>query len=117
MRCTAISTHTPHTQEPWPEAEIKEFVSKRFGTQFDLFAKVNVNGADAHPLFQWLKSRLSGTFGECAPLFPPAHSHAHVHAHLFTCSLAQPLSHERRCALLRQQLNNSLNRISLSHLH
>lgn len=69
------TTLTTHTQEPWAEAEIKEYVSKTYGTKFDLFAKVNVNGGDAHPLYQWLKSRLPGTLGECAP------------AHTRTCSL------------------------------
>jgi len=49
-------------QEPWPEAEIKEF-TKKYNVEFEMFSKVNVNGDDAHPLFKYLKSRLDGTLG------------------------------------------------------
>jgi glutathione peroxidase-family protein len=52
------------SQEPWAEAEIKEYVSKTYGAKFDLFGKVSVNGGDAHPLYQWLKLRLPGTLGD-----------------------------------------------------
>jgi glutathione peroxidase len=41
-------------QEPWPDAEIKAFVQKEFSVGFDMFAKVDVNGAEAHPVFQAL---------------------------------------------------------------
>ncbi|KAH8866732.1 Glutathione peroxidase [Schistosoma japonicum] len=47
-------------QEPWPEAEIKKFVSETYGVQFDMFSKINVNGPNAHPLYEFLKSRLGG---------------------------------------------------------
>ena len=41
-------------QEPGTEAEISEFCQVNYGVEFPMFAKVDVNGEDAHPLFQWL---------------------------------------------------------------
>lgn len=49
-------------QEPGTHEEIVEFVSK-YGVTFDLFSKVEVNGANAIPLYQFLKSRVSGSLG------------------------------------------------------
>jgi glutathione peroxidase len=43
-------------QEPGDEAAIKEFCSLRYSVSFPMFAKINVNGKDAHPLYQYLKS-------------------------------------------------------------
>lgn len=56
-------------QEPWPEDKIKEFATgftskEGCGTTFELFSKINVNGNDAHPLFQYLKKKQGGTLGE-----------------------------------------------------
>ncbi|CAH8569263.1 unnamed protein product [Schistosoma turkestanicum] len=45
----------------WTKAEIKKFVTEKFGVQFDMFSKINVNGPDAHPLYTFLKTRLGGT--------------------------------------------------------
>ena len=50
-------------QEPGDEAEIKAFCSLTYDVTFPLFAKIDVNGAEAHPLFQWLKSEKAGVFG------------------------------------------------------
>ena len=47
-------------QEPGSEAEIQRFCDSRFEVTFPMFAKVEVNGAGAHPLFQWLKSQSGG---------------------------------------------------------
>lgn len=47
-------------QEPGSEAEIQRFCDSRFQVAFPMFAKVEVNGAGAHPLFQWLKSQSGG---------------------------------------------------------
>lgn len=47
-------------QEPGSEAEIQRFCDSRFQVTFPMFAKVQVNGAGAHPLFQWLKSQSGG---------------------------------------------------------
>ena len=50
-------------QEPGNEAEIRDFCSMQYDITFPLFAKINVNGADAHPLYQWLKGEKPGVFG------------------------------------------------------
>ncbi|RKP05536.1 glutathione peroxidase-like protein [Thamnocephalis sphaerospora] len=46
-------------QEPKSNEEIKEFITK-YGVEFDMFDKVDVNGANAHPLFVYLKKKLPG---------------------------------------------------------
>uniref|UniRef100_W5L9G0 Glutathione peroxidase n=1 Tax=Astyanax mexicanus TaxID=7994 RepID=W5L9G0_ASTMX len=46
-------------QEPGSSAQIKEF-AKSYNAQFDMFGKIDVNGADAHPLWKWLKSQPNG---------------------------------------------------------
>ena len=50
-------------QEPGTEDEIAAFCERNYGVSFPLFAKVAVNGDDAHPLFQWLKQEKSGLLG------------------------------------------------------
>jgi glutathione peroxidase len=50
-------------QEPGDEAEIKRFCSTNYGVTFPLFAKIEVNGAAAHPLYRWLKSEQAGVLG------------------------------------------------------
>ena len=50
-------------QEPGSEAEIVEFCTMKFGSTFPIFAKIDVNGADAHPLYAWLKSEAKGVLG------------------------------------------------------
>lgn len=47
-------------QEPGCEVDIKEFIKKN-GVEWDMFAKVDVNGKDATPLYHWLKSKEKGT--------------------------------------------------------
>jgi glutathione peroxidase len=51
-------------QEPGSEAEISEFCSLTYGVTFPMFAKVDVNGPDAHPLYRWLQSEKSGLLGK-----------------------------------------------------
>lgn len=51
-------------QEPGDEAQISEFCQKNFGVTFPLFAKVDVNGDDAHPIFAWLRETKGGLLGE-----------------------------------------------------
>ncbi len=53
-------------QEPDSEAQIATFCERRFGVSFPLFAKVEVNGGDAHPLFIELKKRAPGLLGSKA---------------------------------------------------
>jgi glutathione peroxidase len=50
-------------QEPGDEAEIKQFCSREYNVTFPMFAKVEVNGPGAHPLYKWLKSERSGVLG------------------------------------------------------
>ncbi|KAI3894133.1 hypothetical protein MKW92_033532 [Papaver armeniacum] len=50
-------------QEPGTDAEIKEFVHTTFKAEFPLFDKIDVNGKDAAPLYQFLKSQKGGLFG------------------------------------------------------
>jgi len=50
-------------QEPAAESEIQQFCSLTYDVTFPLFAKVDVNGADAHPLWQRLKSERPGLLG------------------------------------------------------
>lgn len=50
-------------QEPGTETEIQEFCSLNFGVTFPLFAKVDVNGANAHPLYSYLKEEAPGILG------------------------------------------------------
>jgi glutathione peroxidase len=50
-------------QEPGDEAGIRNFCSVNYGVDFPMFAKVEVNGPDAHPLWKWLKSEKSGFLG------------------------------------------------------
>jgi glutathione peroxidase len=50
-------------QEPGTESAIKEFCDRRYQITFPMFAKVDVNGAGAHPLYQYLTSKKKGLFG------------------------------------------------------
>lgn len=50
-------------QEPGDEEEIRSFCSLEYGVDFPMFAKVDVNGAGAHPLWKWLKSQKGGLLG------------------------------------------------------
>ncbi|MGI8756450.1 MAG: glutathione peroxidase [Acidimicrobiales bacterium] len=50
-------------QEPGSEEDIAEFCSVNYGVTFPMFAKVDVNGDGAHPLYQWLRSEKGGVLG------------------------------------------------------
>jgi glutathione peroxidase len=50
-------------QEPGGEAEIEQFCTRNFGVTFPMFAKIEVNGANAHPLYRYLKSEKPGILG------------------------------------------------------
>lgn len=53
-------------QEPGDEAEIRSFCTLDYGVDFPMFAKVEVNGANAHPLWAWLKREKPGLLGSGA---------------------------------------------------
>jgi glutathione peroxidase len=50
-------------QEPGSEADIEKFCSLTYGVTFPMFAKIKVNGADAHPLYAYLKESRPGILG------------------------------------------------------
>jgi glutathione peroxidase len=50
-------------QEPGDEAEIRNFCSTNYQVSFPMFAKIEVNGAAAHPLYQFLKQERPGLLG------------------------------------------------------
>jgi glutathione peroxidase len=50
-------------QEPGDADEIKTFCSTRYDVTFPMFAKIEVNGDNADPLYQWLKSEGKGILG------------------------------------------------------
>jgi glutathione peroxidase len=51
-------------QEPGSDAEIKSFCELNYGVTFPLFAKIEVNGDGADPLYKFLKSQAGGILGE-----------------------------------------------------
>ncbi len=50
-------------QESGNEAEIKNFCSLTYGVDFPMFAKIDVNGENTHPLYAYLKKKQSGFLG------------------------------------------------------
>lgn len=50
-------------QEPGNEEAIKSFCELSYGVSFPMFAKIDVNGAQADPLYQWLKNSRPGLLG------------------------------------------------------
>jgi glutathione peroxidase len=50
-------------QEPGNEAEIAQFCDLNYGVTFPLFAKIDVNGSTAAPLYQYLKKAKPGLLG------------------------------------------------------
>ena len=50
-------------QEPGSEAEIQQFCTLNYAVSFPLFAKIEVNGANAHPLYRYLKGEKPGVLG------------------------------------------------------
>ena len=51
------------SQDPGSSEEIGAFCQKNYGVSFPMFEKVDVNGDDAHPLYQWLRSQKGGLLG------------------------------------------------------
>jgi glutathione peroxidase len=50
-------------QEPGAEKDIQSFCTLNYGVSFPMFAKIEVNGAQADPLYQWLKNSRPGLLG------------------------------------------------------
>ena len=51
-------------QEPGDDAAIQEFCQVNFGVTFPLMSKIDVNGPDTHPVFNFLKKQAPGAIGE-----------------------------------------------------
>ena len=50
-------------QEPGDERQIREFCDTNYAVTFPLFAKIDVNGSKAHPLYDYLTRERSGLLG------------------------------------------------------
>ena len=50
-------------QEPGNAQQIEEFCASKYDVSFPMFAKIDVNGAAAHPLYNYLKGEKSGLLG------------------------------------------------------
>ncbi|HCY63028.1 MAG TPA: glutathione peroxidase [Oxalobacteraceae bacterium] len=53
-------------QDPGSNDEIATFCQRNFGVSFPMMAKIDVNGAGAHPLYQWLTAEAPGILGSKA---------------------------------------------------
>ena len=53
-------------QDPASNDEIATFCQRNYGVDFPMMAKVDVNGAEAHPLFAWLRAEAPGLLGSTA---------------------------------------------------
>ena len=53
-------------QDPGSNEEIAQFCQLNYGVSFPMMAKVDVNGSDAHPLYQWLTKEAPGLLGSKA---------------------------------------------------
>jgi glutathione peroxidase len=50
-------------QEPGSDADIQDFCSTNYSVTFPVFSKIDVNGADADPLYAYLRAEAPGDFG------------------------------------------------------
>ena len=50
-------------QDPGSNDEIANFCQRNYGVSFPMMAKIEVNGAQAHPLYVWLKDQAPGLLG------------------------------------------------------
>ncbi|CAG2163918.1 unnamed protein product [Oppiella nova] len=62
LRIAAFPCNQFLNQESACDVDIKEFAKKQ-GVKYDFYAKIDVNGDNAHPLWKWLKGQLSGFMG------------------------------------------------------
>ena len=54
------------SQDPGTNDEIEGFCQLNFGVTFPMMSKIDVNGADAHPLYRWLTAEAPGLLGSKA---------------------------------------------------
>jgi glutathione peroxidase len=53
-------------QDPGDNADIAGFCQRNYGVTFPMMGKIEVNGADAHPLYRWLTAEAPGLLGSKA---------------------------------------------------
>ena len=51
------------SQDPGDNEQIAGFCQRNYGVSFQMMGKIEVNGPDAHPLYQWLKQEAPGFLG------------------------------------------------------
>ena len=51
------------SQDPGSEKDIQDFCQMNYGVSFPMFAKIEVNGPNTHPLYQHLKNQAPGLMG------------------------------------------------------
>jgi glutathione peroxidase len=51
------------SQEPGDARQIEQFCTTNYAVSFPMFAKIDVNGSNAHPLYQYLRAEKSGLLG------------------------------------------------------
>ena len=51
------------SQDPGDNEQIAGFCQRNYGVSFQMMSKIDVNGADAHPLYQWLTAEAPGILG------------------------------------------------------
>jgi glutathione peroxidase len=51
------------SQDPGSNEEIAGFCQRNYGVSFPMMSKIDVNGADAHPLYRWLTAEAPGLLG------------------------------------------------------
>lgn len=54
------------SQDPGSNEEIGAFCQKNYGVSFPMMSKIDVNGAEAHPLYKWLTAEKPGLLGSKA---------------------------------------------------
>lgn len=100
-------------QEPGTEAAILDFCTRTYDVSFPMFAKIDVNGRNAHPLYRYLKAEQPGILGTTAikwnftkflvsasgevirryaPLVPPARIEADIVRQISAGASARPIS-------------------------
>jgi glutathione peroxidase-family protein len=62
FRVAAFPCNQFASQEPGTNAEIKASMKAKYGFTFDMFAKIDVNGDNAHPLYKYMKRVQGGWF-------------------------------------------------------
>ena len=54
------------SQDPGDNTQIADFCQRNYGVSFQMMGKIEVNGAGAHPLYQWLTAEAPGLLGRKA---------------------------------------------------